>query len=333
MKLYDRFGARGFHTSFATTFGIDFDTYENVCLNRLRGAGCSNNFIMPDAQMLSYALEGPSAPPQYAGRLYSVAGMNSSSNGVFHSKVFLRLGRRSGELLVGSANMTSPGLAGNREIVGMVECRAEDSGERRIIAVAWAYLAALLDQSQTSIAQQIGWLEARTSWLLNTEPAAGAIGLRDGSQCAFLTNGNDGRIGSQFVGLVNERPVKRLIVISPYWDDNLTALRSLIEELQPSQTVLLIEPKRRLFPIDALTTLPAVRLQDLSLLDPVRFSMPRRSSPRRRMRIIFSSVARTAHWLRLGQGLSLRSIKRPACTDGCDLWRRSKRLASPQSSR
>ena len=97
--------------------------------------------------MLSYALEGASAPPQYAGRLYSVAGMNASSNGVFHSKVFLRLGRRSGELLVGSANMTSPGLAGNRELVGMVECSAEDSGERRIVAAAWSYLAARLDQS------------------------------------------------------------------------------------------------------------------------------------------------------------------------------------------
>ena len=113
-------------------------------------------------------------------------------------------------------------------------------------------------------------MEARTSWLLNTEPSTGAIGLRDGSRCAFLTNGNGG-IGSQDVGLIDERPVKRLIVISPYWDDNLTALRSLIEELTPDETVLLIEPKRRLFPVEALTTLPAVRLRDLSLLDPVRF--------------------------------------------------------------
>ena len=46
MKLYDRFGAKGFHSSFITTFGIDFDTYKNVCLNRLRGAGCTNNFIL-----------------------------------------------------------------------------------------------------------------------------------------------------------------------------------------------------------------------------------------------------------------------------------------------
>ena len=113
MKLYDRFGAKGFHSSFITTFGIDFDTYKNVCLNRLRGAGCTNNFILPNARMLSYTLDGASVLPRYAGRLYVASGMDTSRGGVFHCKLFLRLGRHSGELLIGSANMTAPGLAGN----------------------------------------------------------------------------------------------------------------------------------------------------------------------------------------------------------------------------
>ena len=69
MKLYDRFGAKGFHSSLISTFGIDFDTYENVCLNRLRGAGCTNNLILPDERMLSLALDGASALPRHAGRL------------------------------------------------------------------------------------------------------------------------------------------------------------------------------------------------------------------------------------------------------------------------
>src|SRR5262245_15509780 len=158
MKLYDRFAAKGFHSSFVTTFGIDFDTYENVCLNRLRGAGCTNNFILPDARMLTYALGGASVLPRYAGRFYAASGMVAPRGGVFHRKLFLRLGRRNGELLVGSANMTAPGLAGNRELMGMIECASEESGERRIIAAAWTYLEARLDQTPGSIAQQTAWM-------------------------------------------------------------------------------------------------------------------------------------------------------------------------------
>ena len=45
MKLYERFGDSGFHTSIVTTFGVDFDTYENVALPRFRGAGCNNRAV------------------------------------------------------------------------------------------------------------------------------------------------------------------------------------------------------------------------------------------------------------------------------------------------
>ena len=177
MKLYDRFGAKGFHSSFITTFGIDFDTYENVCLSRLRGAGCTNNFILPDARMQTYALDGASVLPRYAGRFLFRPGMAAPRGGVFHSKLYLRVGRRAGELLVGSANMTAPGLAGNRELMGMVECGPEEFGERRIIAAAWSYLEPRLDQTQNSVARQLAWMRARSTWLVDTEPADGLSAL------------------------------------------------------------------------------------------------------------------------------------------------------------
>jgi hypothetical protein len=271
MKLYDRFGAKGFHSSFITTFGIDFDTYENVCLNRLRGAGCTNNFILSDARMLSYALDGASALPRYAGRLYTALGIGAPRGGVFHSKLFLRMGRRSGELLVGSANMTAPGLAGNRELMGMVECGPEESGERRIIAAAWSYLEEHLDMTQKAAAQQVAWMQARAPWLADTEPATGLTTLRDNSQAAFLTSNNQSGIARRFIDLIGDRPVFRLIVISPYWDGDLMALKYLIGEIAPQETILLIEPKRCQFPADALKDLPDLKLTDISTLDPVRF--------------------------------------------------------------
>ena len=37
MRLYERFADKGYHSSIATTFGIDFDAYENIVLPRIRG--------------------------------------------------------------------------------------------------------------------------------------------------------------------------------------------------------------------------------------------------------------------------------------------------------
>jgi hypothetical protein len=60
VKLYELFGEKGFHTCVVTSFGLDFDAYENMALARLRGAGCHNNLLISDANMLGLALDGAS---------------------------------------------------------------------------------------------------------------------------------------------------------------------------------------------------------------------------------------------------------------------------------
>jgi hypothetical protein len=152
VKLYERFGDKGFHTSIVTTFGVDFDTYENVALPRFRGAGCNNNILLADAGMLTYALDGASPLPKYAGRHYTVSG--ATARGVFHSKILIQLGRRSGRIIIGSANMTASGLAGNLELAGVVSCTADDSGERQLVAAAWQYVEGHIDPEQQALAHQ-----------------------------------------------------------------------------------------------------------------------------------------------------------------------------------
>jgi hypothetical protein len=95
--------------------------------------------------------------------------------------------------------------------------------------------------------------------------------LRDNSLGAFITNDSPTGIARQFLEFVTERPVSRLVVISPYWDEKLAALKYLSAELSPEETILLIEPKKRLFPSDALNDLSELKLTDISALDPMRF--------------------------------------------------------------
>jgi hypothetical protein len=171
MRLYEHFGKDGFHTSLVTTFGIDFDAYENIMLARFRGAGCHNNILIADSRMVSLALDGASSLPRHAGRLYTVTG--APACGVFHPKVTLQLGRKAGRLIVSSANATSAGLAENLELTGLVECNTDESGARRLIAAAWHFASRFLGDDDPGVRQQIDWMSARTGWLLDTEPARG----------------------------------------------------------------------------------------------------------------------------------------------------------------
>lgn len=257
MRLYERFADKSYHTSIATTFGIDFDAYENIVLPRLRGAGCRNNILIPDVRMLTHALAGASVLPRHAGRLYTVNG--ASARGAFHPKLFLQFGRKGARLILGSANLTASGLAGNLELVGMIACGHEDSSEQRLIAQAWTYASRFIDTDLQALSGQHDWMMRRTPWLRQAIAEPGPVQLADGTMAALLTTGESGGIGSRFANLIYE-PISRLIVISPYWDMSLQALSYLIERLSPAQTALLIDPGAAAFPKDALNKLPDLQL-------------------------------------------------------------------------
>ena len=268
MKLYEQFAEKSFHTSVAVTFGIDFDAYESIVLPRLRGAGCRNNIVIPDSRMLTHALDSASALPKHAGQLYTVNG--ASAQGVFHPKLFLQFGRRGGRLIVSSANLTASGLAGNLELVGALVCGEVETGDQRLIAQAWAYISGLIDKRQQGTTGQRDWMLARTSWLERTTQTSGPVSLADGTTAALLTTDGRTSIGVRFTEMVRE-PVTRLIVISPYWDMDLAALKMLDGRLNPTEISILLDPDCKVFPKHALSGLPRVCLYSAENLRNGRF--------------------------------------------------------------
>jgi hypothetical protein len=53
-------------------------------------------------------------------------------------------------------------------------------------------------------------------------------------------------IGSRFAAFIGEL-VKRLTVISPYWDEKLSALSFMDERFAPNEIAVLIDPETELF--------------------------------------------------------------------------------------
>jgi len=104
---------------------------------------------------------------------------------------------------------------------------------------------------------QTEWVRQRAAWLFDTEPASGPIALGDGEAVAWLASDENNGIGARFAELVEERPVRRLTFLSPYWDAGLAALKFLIDELRPAETVILIDAAKALFPSHAARDIPA----------------------------------------------------------------------------
>ena len=263
MKLFEQFAHHGYHSCVMTTFGVDFAAFENIALPRLRGAGCNNNLVVADAGMLAHALEHAIELPRHAGRQYTVTGFRSK--GVFHPKVILQLGPKTGRLFVSSANLTAPGLAGNLEVIGYIAASPDNDGESRLLASAWRYLERFFDLDQEAIAFQVAAMRKHAAWLMDVAPAEGVVSLANGEAAAFLDSTGNRTIASRFTAFLGGDPVKRLIVVSPYWDEDLRALLDLHQSTSARQVCVLVGGYKPSFPTQCLGDGDTIRLFQLGV--------------------------------------------------------------------
>ncbi|WP_069353650.1 hypothetical protein [Burkholderia cenocepacia] len=260
MKLFNSFAETGYHTTIVTTFGVDFAAYESIALPRLREAGSSNNVLVADARMVAQAMEGGLRRPRFAGRRYSVVGIQPA--GVFHPKLVLQLGNVSGRLMVSSANMTAAGLAGNLEVIGEVRTDETDPSAVPILRAALDYLERLLPD--VSVARrQLDWALKRTRWLAEAKPGDDTVMSDGDGVLAFLASGGRRGIGARFIEQIGARRVTRFIAVSPYWDADLSTLDRFRYELTPERTAVLLRPDTRLFPVHRWRSDAHVSLHDL----------------------------------------------------------------------
>src|SRR5690606_22914784 len=115
-----------------------------------------------------------------------------------------------------------------------------------VIAAGWAFLSGFLDLKLEGVRQQVEWMEARTPWLRDLKPANGVVKFADGSDGAFFASGADTGIAERFLACLDER-IQRLIVISPYWDEDLAALNELMARTAAPETCILLDHGRHVF--------------------------------------------------------------------------------------
>lgn len=221
-------GSRPFHSAFASTFSIEFTAFEELMLPKLKESGATNLLLIADERMASMSLSDGSRLPAKLGREYDLYSP-PVTNGLFHPKIVLQIGRKAGRLFVGSANVSAAGIAGNAEAVVELECRDEPSPEREIVRAAWHFVSGLVSRNAGGTNDACKWAVQRAPWLIGADASTGVQQLEDGTVIGFLPRDTGPGIGSRFMDLVGGEPVERLVVASPYWDGNLAALSALVD--------------------------------------------------------------------------------------------------------
>jgi hypothetical protein len=309
MKLYEAFQDTGFHTTIMTTFCVDFDAFESIVLARLRTAECRNVVLVCDTGMVGLTLGDGASPPKLAGTNYLLA--KARAIGVFHPKVIVQIGRDRGRLIVASANATASGLAGNLELAAAVECSGQESPERRVVLAGWNYAIQFLDRRQKAVDDKIRWAHDRSTWL-SEEPAPGEIvQLADGTPIGLLVATAQTGLAAQFAALVGrQRPVDRLVVLSPYWDENLEGLNGLRNLLHPKKTVLLIDAEEKAFPVDAVPRKAPIQVSDVRGFSKKHF--PEGKNRYIHAKMIVATVGRVDHVLIGSANCTLAALGSPS---------------------
>lgn len=267
-SLFDDFKEGGFHSSILSTFSVDPAFYDASLQLRLRGLGCQNNLLLADASMLQQSLEAIPDAFANAGRKYLVVPVTTTS--CFHPKLALRYGKAKARLIVGSANVTSAGWAGNLELVATLSWQARDEDQdneihRTLFVRAHQWVSALIGPvDDDKAAYKLELLRSQSPWI-DDDGLEGhtPFYLSDGSQIDLLLSepANANGLADRMLALVDE-PVERLTIISPYWDDQLSALKRLSAAVGDADLRIFLSQNARnpsrssTFPVAAIGKLP-----------------------------------------------------------------------------
>jgi hypothetical protein len=141
---------------------------------------------------------------------------------------------------------------------------------------AFDYLMNWLSVAPSEVIQYRRGLLLRDSpWLLDIDANASGVELSDGSMIDLFCErgGDDPSILRQFARNAVGEKIRRLVIISPYWDANLAGLRHLRKALAGCPTVIALNPLKNTFPIQALGAKEDVSfvLMKTTKIDPKRF--------------------------------------------------------------
>lgn len=250
------FRASGYHSAFLTSFSFDPMVFENVVLLNLRRGKCRNISVLADGRMVRKSISEMGAP-KLAGLDYHLA--QKDVPGAFHPKITIQLGRKTGRLMVGSGNLTTSGLVGNLETLSDLKFGGEDLEAAPLVAAALEYFEAQVDPSDRAMMQSLQRARAQSPWLKSVS-AQSTLTLQSGNRMGFLTDTDESGVGEKFLDFIGEDEISSVIVVSAFWDRDLSGLKRICKELGNPELTLVPDLRFQEFDQECLNSFDVVKL-------------------------------------------------------------------------
>ena len=236
VSIYEVLKDRKFEASLITTYNVYFPFYEDVILRRLTAGGSRHNILLVDKKQLTECLNTPSLRPRKAGYEYTLIPVDFG--GAFHPKIALFAARRKGMLFVGSHNMTISGFGINRELTTKIEISVKDKSGIADARQAYKSILSCLDSQPDLPSQCLGNLQSITQfapWL------KGAVDNTTRDIQLFMTDPAGESLWGNVRKVLPEK-IRRVMLLSPFFDSKLNFLSTIVSELNIEEALVGIDP-------------------------------------------------------------------------------------------
>ncbi|GAB2466636.1 hypothetical protein GCM10011375_32600 [Hymenobacter qilianensis] len=247
-NILDTLGKGRYHSCVLTCYSFDFQFFELRVMRQLRAAGIQNILVLTDGPFLEYLASTASGREFQESIGFSIYPIYRTQ-GVFHPKVSLFFGAKEGLFAIGSGNLTASGMGNNDEAWGCFHVADSAAPNATLFADAWGYVQALTAPLQGMAAVKLTWIKQFTPWLTQlpkAEPGSWRP-LDNGLKVALLTNGREGVLQQALV-LIGQPVVKRLVTVSPYYDQAGVALSQLRASFPQARLQCVVEHRFGLLP-------------------------------------------------------------------------------------
>ena len=231
--------SHGYEVAVLSTFGLNLNFFENYLMRQDGLLSCNDICVFTDKRIYE-AFIGDNYHPQWLNRKYLVA--NVPTNGIFHPKLYILASEKKAVIGIGSANLTREGVASNLEIISFFEVSDKNYRYAPLLKGCVNFFARLSEASGSNAAQKIVLELADVTAKLTS--VDGEIGIK-------LLHNLDLPLFEQLESLTSGMKVKRIKVISPFYDSELKLVPYLKKKYPNCEIEIFLQQGKSNFPAKA----------------------------------------------------------------------------------
>lgn len=220
------------------TYTADLYFFEQVVLPTLRSRGSCNNLVIMDSRQYVSALDTSGTLLRRLGKSYSVWPVPAAQ--AFHPKLLLQTSEKQARLIVGSGNLTVRGFSTNWELFSEIAFNTE-SENGGLFAEAWKLISESAKDTTTAVRRQLDRMQTTSGSALSSD------GGETWPRLLFAAPSQPSLL-NQLGALIGKAKVRRLIIVAPFFDPKLQAVREFKSAFGVKDVLAIVQPESVSFP-------------------------------------------------------------------------------------